>query len=172
MMKDILYKKSIILALAPEPWRSYLAYLHQICPNELCWKIEGASMKGKGAPAAPPHRDEYDTGRLQCVVALSPGAFDVWPGSHKLRMAHTDCPDGHFHFGEKFQQELNFQFKRVVFSCQPGDVLIFQGGTFVHGSPPVEEHNPSPRIVTYAQFWPPGTPKGAEHIAKKCKCFS
>ena len=127
-------------------------------------------MKGRGCPAAKEHRDVPDLGRFQCVLALSDGAFDVWPRSHTVALSTKDFVDGgHFHHG--FRQELGSHCQRVVFSFGPGDVLIFQGGTFVHGSPAVDSETPSPRLVTYASFWPPGTQKGSDHAEGKCECL-
>jgi hypothetical protein len=63
---------------------------------------------------------------------------------------------------------LQKQCDHVVFACEAGDVLVFQGGTFFHGSPAIGALDPSPRVVTYATFWPPGTQKGNAHSDFKC----
>ena len=55
---------------------------------------------------------------------------------------------------------LNKHCPRVRFAAAPGDVLIFKGGRLFHGSPPVGRDQPSPRVVTYANFWPPDSAKG------------
>ena len=132
-------------------------------------------MKGKGSPAAKAYQDEDELGRLQCVVALSDGAFEVWPGSHNLstqRRAHVKGRWTNVQWSSHdVMKELEDTCKRVVFSCGPGDVLIFQGGSLFHGSPAVEEHNPSPMVVTYASFWPPGTLRGTSHAKRECTCF-
>ena len=44
--------------------------------------------------AAPEHRDEGDAGRFQCVISLTDGAFDIWPGSHKLNLKRAPCEQG------------------------------------------------------------------------------
>jgi hypothetical protein len=64
---------------------------------------------------------------------------------------------------------LTTNCEHVVFACSPGDVLIFKGGHFAHGSPAIGGLHPSPRVMTYATFWPPGTKKGEQHLAGKCK---
>ena len=126
-------------------------------------------MQGRGAEAAPAHRDEEDAGRSQTVIALTDGAFDVWPGSHKLCFNTEPCEEGHYHIGGSFKEQLESQCKRVVFTCQPGDVLVFQGGHFVHGSPAIGGGDPTPRVVTYGTFWPTSTCKGQLHRQGKCK---
>ena len=127
-------------------------------------------MQGRGCEAAPAHRDENDAGRMQCVIALAPGAFDIWPGSHKLTVKKPPCGEqGHYHATDDFQNYLRTNCKQLVVSCLPGDVLIFRGGDFVHGSPAIGDQHPSPRVMTYATFWPPSTPKGQVHVSGKCK---
>ena len=128
-----------------------------------------APFQGRGTEAAPSHRDEEDLGRMQCVVALSHGAFDVWPGSHKICAKKAPCGgEGHYHLTDDFKKTLHATCSRVVFSSTPGDVLLFVGGLFNHGSPAIGGPNPSPRIVTYATFWPPCTKKGQLHVAGQC----
>ena len=150
--------------------KCYAAFLHQCCPEDLCWRVAGFSVKPEGSKSAPAHRDEHDLGRNQIIVALSDGAFDIWPGSHKLAHRPADTIKGHYHIANDFQQYLETQCERVVFSCKGGDVLVFKGGSFVHGSPAVTAANPSPRVMTYCTFWPPGTEQGNLHAAKKCQC--
>ena len=116
--------------------------------------------QGRDAPEAPAHRDIGDEGRYQIVEALSDVAFDIWPGSHKLRLEPADCEAGHFHMTDKYHHTLNKNCPRVQFAAAPGDVLIFKGGHLFHGSPPVGHGRPSPRVVTYANFWPPDSAKG------------
>ena len=124
--------------------------------------------QGQGCEAAPPHRDLDDIGRTQVVIALSPGAFDVWPGSHKLSLKGSGCVKGHFHTTSALDRYLQNSCPHVVFACSPGDVLLFKGGLTFHGSPAIGRANPSPRVMTYATFWPPSTKKGGLHCAGKC----
>ena len=105
---------------------------------------------------------------MQCVIALSPGAFDIWPGSHKLSHKKPTTSAGHYHVNKEFQKYLEDNCKHVVCACEPGDVLIFLGGDFVHGSPAVGGQDPSPRVMTYATYWPPSTCKGQLHAQRKC----
>ena len=106
---------------------------------------------------------------MQCVLAFSEGAFDVWPHSHKLNTkVGKACESGHYHFGDAFQQLVATNCQQCTFACSPGDVLIFKGGSFVHGSPAIGGNHPSPRIVSYATFWPPTTKKGVAHAAGLC----
>jgi hypothetical protein len=130
--------------------------------------LKGRPCQGRGSEAAPAHRDEEDAGREQCVIALSPGAFDVWPGSHTLSSKKPACENGHYHVTDDLRTTLQASFRRCVFSSTPGDVLVFKGGHFWHGSPAIGGGDPSPRIVTYASFWPPSTNKGMDHAAGKC----
>ena len=146
--------------------RQYVALLHRRLPEELCWRPDGVSIKGRGAEAAPPHRDSCDHGRFQCVLALAPGAFDVWPRSHVLEMRGHD----HHHLSADDMAHLRSNSRQLVFACDPGGVLIFLGGLCFHGSPSVAAGDPSPRIMTYATFWPPDTAKGADHAAGRCAC--
>lgn len=146
--------------------RHYLAFLHCCSPEALCWQPEGGSVKGRGQGRAPPHRDNTDYGRYQCVLSLADGAFDIWPGSHKVLLK----ADEHFHLSASNLETVRAQSTRLACRCSPGDVLVFEGGTFVHGSPAVWAGDPSPRIMTYAKFWPPGTSQGADHAAGRCGC--
>ena len=100
--------------------RHYLAFLHGCTPEALCWKPEGVSIKGRGQGAAPPHRDCDSHGRFQCVLALAPGAFDVWPRSHTVKLR---C-DQH-HLGDADMAHLQSKCAHLVCACEPGDVLIF-----------------------------------------------
>ena len=59
--------------------RSYVAYLENVTPSQLCFVAEGGGLKGKGSAQFKSHRDETDIGRIQCVMALSDVGFDVWP---------------------------------------------------------------------------------------------
>ena len=146
--------------------RHYLALLHNCSPEALCWRPDGVSIKGRCSEHAPPHRDAGDHGRYQCVLALAAGAFDVWPGSHVLEMRGHD----HFHLSQDDLSHLRANSQQLIFACDPGDVLIFIGGMFIHGSPSVGAGDPSPRIMTYATFWPPDTAKGADHLEGRCNC--
>ena len=127
--------------------------------------------QGRDAPEAPAHRDDGDTGRYQIVEALSDVAFDVWPGSHKLFVRRNEFVNGHFHMSAYFKHILRKNCPQVIFAAAPGDVLIFEGGQLFHGSPPVTAEQPSPRVVTYANFWPPGSDKGhkkgLKHLPKE-----
>jgi len=132
---------------------------------------EGGGLKGKGSGAFPAHRDQTDIARIQCVMALSDVGFDVWPYSHLLADKDGDVDgSGHFHLSQAFVQTLKANCERVVFSARAGDVFIFLGGLTVHGVPEVGENQPSPRVVTYASFWPPGTTQGIRHATKRCAC--
>ena len=136
--------------------KPFVAAMHKIPPRKLCWQPEGASLKGRGQPLAAPHRDAQDLGREQIIIALSAGDFSLWPG----------CTGGYWlrEFLKRHSCQLNF-------ACRAGDVLIFKGGVFVHGSPPVGPNHPAPRVMTYAKFWPPGTPMGQRHAKGQCQCF-
>ena len=123
------------------------------------------SNSTNAAQTATPHRDPEDHGRYQCVVALAKGEFDVWPKSHKVVLNSLQ----HDIEGDDLKH-LKSQCSNLLCACEPGDVLIFQGGTFVHGSPRVSRTDPSPRVMTYACFWPPGTSNGANHAAGRCSC--
>ena len=145
--------------------RQYLAFLHGCCPEAMCWRQEGVSIKGRNQDAAPPHRDPDDLGRYQCVIALAKGAFDVWPQSHTVVLNGLR----HDVEGDDLTY-LKSKCTNLLCACEPGDALIFLGGTFIHGSPKVLATDPSPRVMTYATFWPPGTTNGANHAAGKCSC--
>lgn len=133
---------------------------------------EGGGIKVRGATAFAEHRDEGDSGRLQCVLALSDVGFDVRPKSHTLASKKGDIKDnGHFHFCDEFVADLKRNCDHVIFSAKPGDAFIFMGALTVHGVPEVGPEHPSPRVVTYASFWPPGTPKGNLHEKKLCACY-
>ena len=148
-----------------------MAYLENVTPSQLCYVEEGGGLKGKGSAQFKAHRDETDIGRIQCVMALSDVGFDVWPYSHTLPSKLEDIDgSGHFHLSKAFWRDLTAGFEQVVFSAKKGDVLIFIGGLTVHGVPAVGENHPSPRVVTYASFWPPGTAQGSLHANKKCVC--
>ena len=148
-----------------------MAFLENVPPSQLCYIEEGGGLKGKGSAAFPAHRDENDVARIQCVLALSDCGFDVWPYSHTLPHKKGDVDgDGHFHLSEAFVRDLKAKCEQVVFSAKAGDVFIFRGGLTVHGVPEIGENHPSPRVVTYASFWPPGTTKGMLHARKRCAC--
>ena len=151
--------------------KPFVAAMHKLPPRKLCWQPEGASLKGRGQMQAAPHRDAHDLGRKQIVIALSDGAFSVWPGSHKLPYWDADAPAGNFRTGETFRDFLKRNSCQLDFACRAGDVLIFKGGVFVDGSPPVGPNHPAPRVMTYAKFWPPGTPMGQRHAKGQCQCF-
>ena len=145
--------------------KQYLAFLHGCCPEALCWRPEGVSIKGRNQDAAPPHRDQDDHGRYQCVIALAKGAFDVWPQSHTVVLNSLQ----HDIEGDDLTY-LKSKCTNLLYAFEPGDTLIFLGGYLIHGSPKVLPTDPSPRVVTYASFWPPGTSNGAKHAAGKCSC--
>jgi hypothetical protein len=149
-------------AVVPLAWVSRGVWGQVSFKWELPWQ-------GRGSVEAPAHRDEPDIGRMQCVIALSPGAFDVWPGSHKMSAKTPPCGEkGHYHLTETAATNLLALHSRCLFACSPGDVLVFNGGHFYHGSPAIGGTEPSPRIVTYATFWPPSTGKGVAHNQGKC----
>lgn len=158
--------------------RPYLAFMEDVPPSKLCYVKEGGGLKGKASgttpsEAFPPHRDTNDHGRIQCVVALSDCGFMVWPYSHKLALG-TEIEltaTGAFHNSQKLEEELATRCEGVVFSAKAGDVFLFVGGLTVHGVPVVGENHPSPRVVTYASFWPPGTRQGCLHEKKECSCY-
>ena len=112
----------------------------------LCWSLGGVSIKGGGQDVAPPHQDQDDHGRYQCVIALAKGAFDVWPESHKLVL---NSPQ-HDIEGDDLTY-LKSKCSSLLCACEPGDVLIFWGWIFFHG-------------------WPLRTSNGAKHAAGKCSC--
>ena len=146
-----------------------IAHLHGVPPESLCWQPDDGSIKVANSPAAPAHRDLHDSGRYQCVVALSDGAFDAWPVSHKLAHGASEVAHGHFHASEEFQRMLCQHCRNIVFSAAAGDIFIFQGGSFVHGSPAIPSCHPL-RVVTFGTFWPPGTERGDQHARGKCGC--
>ena len=127
-------------------------------------------MKGFGAPAAELHRDEYDEGRLQCAIMLTEGAFTACPRSHLLRHQSSDSTDGHYHTTTALKERLQQDAPALEIAAGPGDLYIFKGGSFVHGSPAVSQSHPAPRIVTYSSFWPTDTKQGQLHAAGKCAC--
>jgi len=151
--------------------RQLIATLENCSPWELCWKPEGASIKGDESPAATLHRDEHDEGRLQCVCMLSQGAFVGCPGSHLIALRAVDTDSGHYHTTNAFMEKVRRDAPPITFAASPGDLFIFRGGTFVHGSPAIAEGHPSPRICTYSSWWPPGTQIGLKHAAQKCSCM-
>ena len=165
-----IYAKVPEVAAVQHYCRQLIAALEGCSPWELCWKPEGASVKGDNSPDAALHRDELDEARLQCVCLLTQGAFVGCPGSHSLLHRASDTSTGHYHTTEEFEQRLHRDAPPITFAAGPGDLFIFRGGTFVHGSPAIMEGHPSPRICTYSSWWPPGTPKGLKHTAKKCSC--
>jgi hypothetical protein len=154
-----------------DPLRQYVARLENVPPSQLCYTAEGGGLKGKGCGTFAAHRDENAIGRIQCVLALSDVGFDVWPFSHELPAKSGDIDgSGHFHLSQAFVRDLKNHSERVVFSAKAGDVFIFVGGLTVHGVPDIGENQPSPRVVTYATFWPAGTAQGIRHAKKQCAC--
>jgi hypothetical protein len=152
-----------------EYMRPYIALVEGVCPQHLLREPEGVSLKGQGSPALALHVDPNDAERHQVVISLSHTAFVVVPKSA------TPTGDRVFHLKRQDQAELDEH--RLCFSCSPGDVLIFDGGVVVHGSPAVPSGMPHPRIVTYCKFWAARSKKGAQHV-QKClsatsgaKCF-
>ena len=164
-----LAEKPAIAALQHYP-QSLLADLQGEHPDDMCWMREGVSVKGVGAPAAELHRDEHDEGRLQCVIMMTQGAFTACPYSHLMPHQSANVRHGHFHMSESFAERVRRECPALDLEAGPGDLYIFKGGTFVHGSPAVTETDPAPRLVTYSSFWPPGTVKGVEHATGKCRC--
>lgn len=108
-------------------------------------------MKPPGCPASRAHLDLGRLGGVQCVVALTPGAFLVWPRSHKSGLAQQLSKTG-FHALTK--EELGaLPEPSSTLPAKAGDVLLMQGGTLVHGSPDVR-HGSTTRVVAYANFDP------------------
>ena len=150
--------------------KNLLAELQNVHPEDLCWKEEGVSVKGVGSPKAKIHRDEDDEGRLQCVVMLTEGAVTACPKSHLLPHKASNLSSGHFHVEKSFEDHVKRNCGIRDLAAGPGDLYIFKGGSFVHGSPAVGEADPAPRIVTYSSFWPPGTAQGEKHALGGCSC--
>ena len=138
--------------------RPYIALLEGVCPQHLLREPEGASLKGQGSPELVLHVDPKDADRNQVVISTSHTAFVVVP-----KMC-TPARDRAFHLSS---EDLTHLRKHMLcFSCSPGDVLIFDGGVVVHGSPAVPRDMPYPRVVTYCKYWGARSKKGAEHIQK------
>ena len=143
----------------------YIAFLEGVRPGDLCWQPDRFSLKTKNAPGGKPHRDIHDLGRYQAVIALSQGFWEGWPCSHKLEPPISLSSSSEFPI-----DYLEQHCKKLSIPCQPGDVFIFVGGTFVHRSPAVGPDEFSPRVMTYAKFWPPGTTQWRKHDDCKCPC--
>ena len=115
-------------------------------------------------------KDTHDDGRLQAVVMLSNGSVVGCPKSHSLPSAPSDLQGGsHYHSTAKFQALVASSTPPVEINLAPGDVYIFNGGSFVHGCPAATSKD-EVRMVTYASFWPPGTKRGNDHAVGKCDC--
>jgi hypothetical protein len=150
--------------------KTLIGHLLDVDPEALCWQQEYVSVKTVDSGAAPLHKDTHDDGRLQAVVMLSNGSVVGCPKSHSLPCAQNDLQAGsHYHSTNSFQSRVACNTPPIEIQLDPGDVYIFKGGTFVHGSP-VPNLKHKVRMVTYASFWPPGTKRGNDHAARKCEC--
>ena len=112
---------------------------------------DGFAVKPGGCEAFKAHLDLGRQGGVQCVVALSPGAFLVWPRSHKSGLAQQLGKTG-FHTLTKGELAA-LPERSSTLPAKAGDVLLMQGGTLVHGSPDVPEGSAA-RVVAYANFDP------------------
>ena len=154
---------------AQEHMRYCLATLHGCPVTQLQREREGCSLKPLGAPEGGAHIDPGDTGRFQVVLASTAGHFLVWQGTHKIEpstMKHDKLKS--FYLDETYIAQLQAQgYARWQIPCNPGDVLLFQGGRLIHGSPgvPATPGN-STRVMTYCKFWPPGSETN-QRLARK-----
>ena len=154
---------------AQEHMRHCLAALHSCPVTQLQREREGCSLKPLGAPEGGAHIDPGDDGRFQVVLAATAGHFLVWPGTHKIKpsaMKHRELRP--FYLDDKYMAQLQAQgYSRWQIPCNPGDVLLFQGGRLIHGSPgvPATPGN-STRVMTYCKFWPPTSETG-QRLARK-----
>ena len=136
--------------------RPVVAFLHGVPEGALRRVDERVSVKPAGTPMLESHIDGNRRGSYQVVMALSETPFLVFPYSHK---AAAIFPENINKYYALTKDELNrlkdeFQSEATEVPAKPGDVLIFEGGSFVHGSVEIKMGQPT-RYVAYAQFWPP-----------------
>jgi hypothetical protein len=155
---DVKFMTNEWLVGIQEYLRPYIALVEGVCPQHLLREPEGVSLKGQGSPELALHVDPNDADRNQVVISLSHTAFVVVPKSA------TPTGDRAFHLNSEDKTQLRKHM--LCFSCSPGDVLIFDGGVVVHGSPAVPNGMPHPRIVTYCKYWAARSKKGAQHMQK------
>ena len=136
--------------------RPVVAFLHGVPEGALRRVDERVSVKPAGTPMLESHIDGNRRGSYQVVMALSETPFLVFPYSHK---AAAIFPENINKYYALTKDELNrlkdeFQSEATEVPAKPGDVLVFEGGSFVHGSVEIKMGQPT-RYVAYAQFWPP-----------------
>ena len=136
--------------------RELIAAVLGVAPSSLQRRPEKCSVKPAGCKALEPHWDLDRVGGVQCVIALTPGAFLVWPRSHKPGPWRS-IPDGEKGFLKLTKEQIAALPEPVAnIPANVGDVLLMQGGTSVHGSPEVLQGSVA-RVVAYANFDPDKT---------------
>ena len=119
-------------------------------------KKEGFSLKYEMWPALEAHIDSNR--KIQAVISLTKNVqgFLVWPKSHKAGLSCSHPGGFHTLAGN---QRWHAQLRHVgsneaIYPSKAGDVLIFVGGKFLHGSPsgPTRESQEQLRLATYASF--------------------
>jgi len=134
-----------------ETCRELIAAVLNLDPMSLQRRPERVSVKPAGCPRFRAYLDLDRLGGAQCVIALSPGAFLVWPRSHRSGLAQMLGKQG---FHELTRAELDtLPEGSATLPAMAGDILLMQGGTLVHGSPAVMNGDAA-RVVMYANFDP------------------
>ena len=95
---------------------------------------------------------------MQSVISLTKNAqgFVVWPKSNKANL-HTSS-DGNYHalkLNPSWIEELcRAGARETIHPSNVGDVLVFVGGSFLHGNPagPSKTSREKTRLATYGRF--------------------
>jgi len=134
-----------------ESLRPVISLLHGVKPKELVLNPEGVSVKPPGCPALVSHLDPPRAGTYQVIVALTDTSFVLFPRSHKkfvdkkTSRSYTLTDDDIKDLAEKWGSVY------TEVEAKAGDVCIFEGGTFAHGSPSTRLGD-SARIVTFCHY--------------------
>ena len=140
------------LSAVQECARPLAAMIYDV-PGEQLLRDE-AQTCGVKPPGSPELKAHVDGGRrktVQIVIALSNTSFSVWPRSHK--------DTGPWSRSEKFyalsvDEVEALSAGKLHVAGKPGDILLMQGGSLVHGSPAVASDGDA-RFMCYANFFEP-----------------
>ena len=140
-----------------ESCRPVVAFLHGIEEDALCRVDERVSVKPARTPELRAHIDVNRRGSYQVVIALSEAPFLVFPYSHKATKLFLNVVKDFHPLTRDQLERLRDEYESVAtyVPAKPGDVLVFEGGSFVHGSVEIKMGEPT-RYAAYAQFWPTG----------------
>ena len=91
------------------------------------------------------------------MIALSEAPILVFPYSHKASALFLNVVKDFHPLTRDQLKRLRDEYESVATAvpAKPGDVLVFEGGSFVHGSVEIKMGEPT-RYAAYAQFWPTG----------------